>query len=32
MFVLGRIDDELAALLGPLAFPGKAIPYRPGRP
>ncbi|MCK4376511.1 MAG: family 10 glycosylhydrolase [Candidatus Brocadiae bacterium] len=30
MFVLNEIDDDLAAILGPAAFPGKAVPYRPG--
>lgn len=30
MFVLNGIDDDLAAVLGPAAFPGKAVPYRPG--
>ncbi len=29
MFVLKRIDDETATILGRTAFPGKAVPYRP---
>ncbi len=29
MFVLKRIDDETARVLGPMAFPGKTVPYRP---
>lgn len=29
MFVLNEINDELAAILGRTAFPGKALPYRP---
>jgi len=29
MFVLKGIDDSTADVLGPTAFPGKAVPYRP---
>jgi hypothetical protein len=29
MFVLNEINDELAEILGPTAFPGRALPYRP---
>jgi hypothetical protein len=27
--VLNEINDELAEILGPTAFPGRALPYRP---
>jgi len=32
MFVLGRIDDATARILGRTAFPNRAVPYSPLRP